>query len=296
MLNQAMQTASKMALKFGGKMATKAKANSPELLLAVGFLSGLAAVIAACKATQDSQEIIYEGQEWIERIKDQTDSGKDLAKAYSHIAISVSRKYIPAIAFGGISVASILCSYGIMKKRTVALTMACDGLTAALNSYRDRVRDFVGEKKELELYKGITHENITIEDDETGKTKKIKNADILSDTKNPYDRCFDETNIRWHKDSKYNRTFLIAAERMANDRYKLNGGHLFLNEVYDILGFERTPIGAIAGWSKEVPGHDGYIDFGLTDGWSMSSKEFLNGFERSVWLHFNCDGVIYDKI
>lgn len=296
MLNQAMATAGKAALEVGGKMLTKAKANSPELLLGLGLVSGLAAVIAACKATKETVDICGGASEMIEDLKERTDDSKELFHAYKHVAITLGRKYMPAIAFGGLSVASILSSYGIMKRRTAALTMACEGLTAALNSYRDRVRDAVGIEKELELYRGITHQDIVVEDEETGKKKKIKKADILSDTNNPYDRCFDESCIRWSKDAKYNRTFLISAEKMANDKYKINGGHLFLNEVYDILGFERTPIGAIAGWSKDAPNTDGYVDFGLTDGWAMSNKEFVNGFERSVWLHFNCDGVIYDKI
>lgn len=77
---------------------------------------------------------------------------------------------------------------------------------------------------------------------------------------------------------------------MLNQRLALKG-HVFLNEVYDKLGIERTPEGQIVGWVYDKG--SGYIDFGLD---SPESDTFMSGKERSVWLDFNVDGPILDLI
>jgi hypothetical protein len=71
-------------------------------------------------------------------------------------------------------------------------------------------------------------------------------------------------------------------------------GNVFLNEVYDALGIERTQAGSVVGWMISENG-DNYIDFGFYDGDSERARAFVNGNERSVLLDFNVDGVIYDR-
>jgi hypothetical protein len=70
---------------------------------------------------------------------------------------------------------------------------------------------------------------------------------------------------------------------------------VFLNEIHDMLGLERTKAGAVVGW---VMGGDGdeRIDFGVFKANEYMGQEFVNGNERSILLDFNVDGVIYDKI
>jgi hypothetical protein len=69
----------------------------------------------------------------------------------------------------------------------------------------------------------------------------------------------------------------------------------FENEVLDNLGIERCPAGAVTGWIKDEG--DSYIDFGIfTDENSERVIDFMVGREKSIWLDFNVDGTIYDKI
>jgi hypothetical protein len=71
-------------------------------------------------------------------------------------------------------------------------------------------------------------------------------------------------------------------------------GHVFLNEIYDLIGVPRTQAGSVVGWVKDHG--DNYIDFGIFDGRTQEARDFVNGYERNILLDFNVDGVIYDLI
>ena len=91
--------------------------------------------------------------------------------------------------------------------------------------------------------------------------------------------------------------FLRAQQQYANDKL-IAQGHLFLNEVYDMLGLPRTKAGAIVGWvydDNNAVG-DNFVDFGIYDVHRETARDFVNGYERSILLDFNVDGVIYDLI
>lgn len=104
-------------------------------------------------------------------------------------------------------------------------------------------------------------------------------------------RVFDESNINFERTNEFNRVFLQAHQNYFNQRLQARG-HVFLNEVYDALGFERTRPGAIQGWMYEGEGM-GYIDFGLS---SEENKPFIDDVRAEALLTFNVDGVIFDKI
>jgi hypothetical protein len=58
---------------------------------------------------------------------------------------------------------------------------------------------------------------------------------------------FDGRNPNWVRMPDYNVVFLRQAQNYLNEQYRIRG-HLFLNEVFDILGFPRTGAGAVLGW------------------------------------------------
>lgn len=94
---------------------------------------------------------------------------------------------------------------------------------------------------------------------------------------------YDKSCTHWAKNADYNRYFLQAQQNYFNER--LNAlGHVFLNEVYDALGFKRTTQGAITGWLKTG---NGFIDFDIP---------FNVEFDQPMPLRFNIDGIIYDRI
>ena len=72
---------------------------------------------------------------------------------------------------------------------------------------------------------------------------------------------------------------------------------MFLNEVYDLLGIQRTKAGNIVGWIYDPnnPEHagDNCIDFGIYDLYNKDKRAFVNGYEKSILLDFNVDGNIW---
>ena len=109
-------------------------------------------------------------------------------------------------------------------------------------------------------------------------TIKIKNEESV-------DIMFNEKCSQWDDDAKLNQMLLLNIEQRLNRQLKCYG-HVFLNEVYDLLGCKRTPLGAVMGWVYEK-GKE--ISFGLTE-------EYFNNPTVDVQLHFNIDGVIVNKI
>lgn len=99
-------------------------------------------------------------------------------------------------------------------------------------------------------------------------------------------RIFGPDCLGWEHDAEYNRMFLKSKERYANDLLRARG-HVFLNEVYDMLGLPRTKIGQIIGWKL-----GSYIDFGID-----AEINFYNGsYINKPLIDFNVDGVLLDYI
>lgn len=92
---------------------------------------------------------------------------------------------------------------------------------------------------------------------------------------------FDRTSPNWVEGTEYNLLYLRAQERYANELLARRG-HLFLNEVYDMLGFKRTPAGALSGWLGED-----VVSFGIA-----LDRPLTPAFK----LVLNPRSLIYDKI
>ena len=87
--------------------------------------------------------------------------------------------------------------------------------------------------------------------------------------------------------------FLLRQQNYANDLLK-SKGHLFLNEVYDMIGIPRTKAGQVVGWiyDEKNPVGDNFVDFGIIDIHKERNRAFMNGYEKNVLLDFNVDGNI----
>ena len=297
--------------KATGKTGLMLKKHSPEILLVVGVTGTVASAVLACRATLKVDAVMDEHREKVEKVNEalimaengdidsaeytQQDHKKDLTVVYTQTAVNFIKVYGPAITLGVMSLSCIIASHGIMKKRNAALTAACTSAIEAFNLYRKRVVEEYGEEKDYMLKHGLRSEVVTeTEAGEDGKPIKVKKTKLVEDPNglSMYARFFDEASPEWSETAEYNFMFLKAQQNYFNDILKVRG-HVFLNEVYDTLGFERSQAGSVVGWV--IGDGDNYIDFGIFDGDRPKAREFVNGFEKSILLDFNVDGVIYDK-
>lgn len=288
------------------------KKHSPEILVVAGVIGTVASTVLACKATLKVNEVVDEAKTNIDKIHEATEKGvteageeysvndskKDLAIVYAHTAGKFVKLYGPAVVLGAISITGILKSHDILRKRNVALAAAYATERTCFKDYRKRLVERFGEELDKELKYNIKAkevEEVVIHEDGTEtvvkKTVNVVDPNNLGD----FVRCFDETCTGWSKDAEYNFIFLKHKQAEANNILQRRG-YLFLNEVFDMIGMQRSSIGQTAGWvyDETNPVGDNFVDFGIFDLHDENKRNFVNGYERSIWLDFNVDGNILD--
>lgn len=292
----------------------KIKKHSPEILLAAGTVGVVVSGIMACKATLKVNEILDESKQQIDTIHSVAadpnkaekytaeDSKKDLAIVYTQTAVKMIKLYGPSVGLGVVSLGCMIGSNRILSKRNVALAAAYTAIDKSFKEYRGRVIERFGKQLDKELRYNIKAKEIEeVSKDENGhEVVKKEVVDVIEDDPNnysPYSIVFDDGNEGWDPDPERTKFFLIQQQNWANERLKAKG-HLFLNEVYDMLGARRTKAGAQVGWvydEKNVVG-DNYVDFGIFDTRRSKARDFVNGYEKVIVLDFNVDGYILDLI
>lgn len=292
----------------------KIKKHSPEILLAVGTVGVVVSGVMACKATLKVNEILDESKQQIDTIHSVAadpnmaekytaeDGKKDLAIVYTQTAVKMIKLYGPSVGLGVVSLGCMISSNRILSKRNVALAAAYTAVDKSFKEYRSRVVERFGKQLDKELRYNIKAKEIEeVSKDENGhEVVKKEVVDVIDDDPNtysPYSIVFDDGNEGWDPDPERTKFFLIQQQNWANERLKAKG-HLFLNEVYDMLGARRTKAGAQVGWvydENNVVG-DNYVDFGIFDTRRSKARDFVNGYEKVIILDFNVDGCILDLI
>jgi hypothetical protein len=274
-----------------------AKKNSPHIFFAAGVAGTIVSTVLACRATLKLSETLDEIQAEVSTVKEMhgnVESGtyseqdwyKDSFYVYGKASLKLVKLYTPSIVIGVVSIGALTGSHVQLARRNTALMAAYAALERAYADYRERVRKEIGVDQELDLYHGAEMKMVVNKDGEDEMRK------ILDPSKHSiYARFFDEGSRHWVKDAEINRLYVQCQQNFANSLLQARG-HLFLNEVYDMLGIDRSSAGQVVGWVLNGDG-DNYVSFGMFDAYN---SRFVNGNERSILLDFNVDGVVYDKL
>ena len=296
------------------KMGFQLKKHSPEILAVVGVVGTVTSAVMACKATTKISGILDDAKKDINTIHDYMedseagiisseeysveDGKKDLAIVYVQTGVKLAKLYAPAVALGALSITAMLTSNNILRKRNMALAAAYTAVDKGFKEYRGRVIERFGKDLDRELKYNLKtkeiEEKVTNED---GTETTVKKTVEVVDPNNhsPYSIFFDDGNEGWNKDPEITKFYLIQQQNHANNLLKARG-HLFLNEVYDILGAPRTKAGQVVGWvyDENNPDVDNFVDFGIFDAHNPRARDFVNGRERVILLDFNVDGNIME--
>lgn len=289
------------------KAGFKLKKYSPEIMIAAGTVGVVASAVMACKATTKVSEIMDETKKQVETVHaalenpeyangkyTEEDSKKDLTIIYTQTGIKMVKLYAPSVILGTLSLASIIGSHHIMRKRNIALGATLGALDQSFREYRGRVAERLGDDMEKEIRYNIKAKEFEkTEVDEKGKEKKSKEVVNIMDGMSDYTvfaRFFDESCAGWVKDPEANLVFLKNVQNHMNDRLEVSE-YLFLNEIYAALGLPKTQAGQIYGFEK-----GDYIDFGIFNGNRERTRAFVNGYEPVLLLDFEGAHPIIDKL
>lgn len=298
------------------KVSFKFKKHSPEILVVTGVVGIIASTVMACKATTKVSDIVDDAKETIDTIHDSVGKGlhtsdgeeytqevanKDLVIVYAQTGWKLAKLYGPSVALGVASIGCMIGSNHILRKRNIALAAAFKAVDTSFKEYRDRVIDRFGKEMDRELRFGIKAKEIEekVVDENGNETTVTKTVEVADPNvaHSIYSIVWCEGNTGWTRNAELNKVFLIQTQNAANDKLRLNG-ILTLNEVYDMLGVQRTAYGQIAGWvyTEDDSIGDGYVDFGIFNANDPKACDFVNGYEKSIILDFNCIGNILEYI
>jgi Family of unknown function (DUF6353) len=293
-----------------------ARKNSPTILLGAGVVSMVGSTVLACRATLQLEEVfdeIEKNKKKAAEAKAYVDSGQasegttyseeemeeDLRIIKAKGLVKIAKLYAPSVILGGVGLVCLTKSHQILKDRNAALTAAYVAVDHAFRMYRQRVVERYGEEADREFRYGA--EEVTVIDEETGKA--VDTVIVEPGEPSGYARWFDEENPNFHAApfDNHNWKWLRDQQNWANDMLHARG-HLFLNEVYAMIGLSHTSAGAIVGWvwdpNNEKHTGDNWVDFGCWDENGHRNDFFrgMNGREGAILLDFNVDGPIWDLI
>lgn len=299
----------------GRTVTTFAKTNAPELLLASGIASLAAALYSTAKGTLRAQDTMMEHTLERADLEDKEDkTTKDVVVLYSKTGVELAKDYAPAVGFTALSITCFCASYGILKKRYVALGAAYTALNESFALYRQRVIEDKGAEQDLYYLTGVKPKTITVAN-EDGEKEKKKVLPELPDgrTASPYGFKFGkykengERNLQWQDNAMLNMSYVLGHQDYFNDLlysrcifdkdgFVKKRGSVMLNEIRDALGEDANTVGSVVGnrYGNGEPGCNGYISFNAIEGYEIDPA---NGMEIPyIWIEPNVDGLIYDLL
>lgn len=267
--------------------------HAPTILTAAGTAGFIGTTVLASKATLKVEETISEEAALLAKVHEAHEAGKlsdkdathDKVVLYSRMGTKLAKLYAPALILGTASIVSLATGHGIMLKRNASLAAAYAAVDQAFKTYKKKVESKFGKDAVIDALVSTAEEDLT-------KNELTMEAIAAVDGVSPYGVIFDETNNNWSADEDLSMLHLKCQQQYANDILQTRG-HIFLNEVYKMLGFPHTPAGAVTGWVKG--NGDDFVDFNVFEGTFEGEDE--KGRTVTKWaLDFNVDGVMYDKI
>ena len=228
------------------------------------------------------------------------DEVKYMRQAKLKMVGQIIKAYSLPAACMATGMAFIFSSHGIMKKRNGALLAAYNALDAAFQKYRERIK---AEDGGLDLdRKCMFGDDAYPREADDGLDQdaicNINRRGMSMANGNPYGPyCFEFskwTTKKWLPHARSNLNTIRAAEEFGNRQLEYFG-HLFLNDMLKYLDMEEVPWGQLVGWIRGEDDGDGRVIILATE--DQEALEIDNDvMKNTIFLDFNCDGVIWDRI
>jgi len=288
---------------MAGRATALAQKHSPDILFALGLSGMIGSAVLAGKASTKFEETKAHTQGIIDadifQLEDERAAGKiddvqfkkGLGLTYIEAGTIWAKLYGPAFILGLASATALTTGHIQSRKRLSSALAAYGVLERGYSAYRNRVVEKLGQEQDDEFRFGFPEKRSYKSVDESGKKKTVKHN--WHPEQADKSALFDEFNLNWRNDPGLNLYFLKAEQAHLNDLLN-SRGHVFLNEVWDALGIQRTPMGALTGWVKgREDGVTSVIDLGL---YETRNQAFIDGHEASCMIDPNIMGTVWDLL
>lgn len=304
------------------KAAVKGAKYLPHILVGTGIVSVTAGTVIAVTNTTKANDIIEEfnsEMDKIERVKQMAEEKKavytrknemeDKVKVYSRTAYNIVKaNWVPITLYVG-GVAMILSGFHIINQRYIGMAASYAALHKSYSDYRHRVVEDQGTDADFRYATGAKRESLDYtEVDENGETKDVHtDADNVVDPKSMslYSVLFDEENSSiWTPNAVTNKAQIKAVEEYWNRPAQFeHRGFVYYFEVLRDLGiWDRLPIEtqkALVGLGWVWGVGDNRVSLGIFDinkPKTFAQKDFITGYEPSVLIEPNLDGMVADLL
>ena len=202
--------------------------HEPEILMSMGIGGMIFSLAWGIKAS-------FKAARAIDKYKETY--GKDKLTAKETIKLTW-KLYLPTVLSVAASVPCVIMSNKVSNKRYAAIATAYTISEAALQEYKDKTKEIIGEKKTKQIEESIS-------DDRVNKTYSGGNQVIL--TGNGDSLFYEPLSGRYFK-SNWN-DILKAANELNSEAITNMSGQTTLNDWFQKIGLETTEIGETLGWN-----------------------------------------------
>lgn len=199
--------------------------HSPELLTGIGIGGMITTIGLAIKATPRAMQ----------HIDDCKQINGDNAKKID-ILKYIWKDYLPMTISGIASISCILGASAVNNKRNAALATAYSISESALQIYKDKVIETIGEKEEQKVRDAIAKDKID-------KNPVVTREIIVTEKGNTL--CYETLSGRYFKSDM--ETIKKAVNEI--NRRMIGEMYISLNDFYDEIGLTNTKIGDEIGWN-----------------------------------------------
>ena len=208
--------------------------HSPEILTGLGIAGMITTTILAVKATPKALRCIEEKEE---------EKQEPLTKV--EVVKAAWKPYIPAAVTGTVSIACLIGASSVNARRNAALATAYQISSNALNEYKEKVVETIGETKEKHVRDKVAQEKVD---------KNPVESNTIIVTGNGKTLCYDPQFNQYFESSI--DAIKNAVTEMNHRMVTLGEEYVSLNDFYDELGVDRLEIGDELGWNV---GRDGKL-------------------------------------
>lgn len=229
----------KKLVEFGTKNSTTILT-----ICAVGGVAGTA--ISTGKAVIKASDMIkaHDMDEELKVEKIEMKDGKPVnhrvyyrERTFKEKAFLTWKVFVPPVMLGGTTIACIVGSHSISKKRNLALAAAYSMSEEAAKEFRDKVADTIGEKKTEKIENAIVQDKIN--------ANPVPEDEYIIHTQYGEQLMYDAWSGRYFRggQNEVDKKVNMLNKRMVSKRCSSK-----VNDLYELLGIPEIPIGEEFGW------------------------------------------------